>query len=79
MGNLSRTGREPVPDEFPVAAAAHICASRGYVFAAAETIQVHGGVGFTWEHPAHLYFPRGKSAELLFGGPPSTTSDSCDG
>jgi alkylation response protein AidB-like acyl-CoA dehydrogenase len=56
--------------EFPVAAAtAHICASRGYVFTAAETIQVHGGIGFTWEHPAHLYFRRAKSAELLFGGP----------
>jgi alkylation response protein AidB-like acyl-CoA dehydrogenase len=50
-------------------AAAHMCASRGYAFAAAETIQVHGGIGFTWEHPAHLYFRRAKSAELLFGGP----------
>ena len=37
---------------------------------AAETIQVHGGIGFTWEHPAHLYFKRAKSAEL-FLGPPS--------
>jgi hypothetical protein len=37
--------------------------------AAAENIQVHGGIGFTWEHPAHLYFRRAKSSELLFGGP----------
>ena len=32
-------------------------------------IQVHGGIGFTWEHPAHLYFKRAKSSELLFGDP----------
>jgi alkylation response protein AidB-like acyl-CoA dehydrogenase len=56
--------------EFPVAAAtAHISASRAYMFAAAENIQVHGGIGFTWEHPAHLYFRRAKSSGLLFGGP----------
>jgi alkylation response protein AidB-like acyl-CoA dehydrogenase len=56
--------------EFPVAAAvAHICCSQAYVLAATENIQVHGGIGFTWEHPAHLYFRRAKSGELLFGGP----------
>jgi alkylation response protein AidB-like acyl-CoA dehydrogenase len=55
---------------FPVAAAtAHICSSQAYMLAAAENIQVHGGIGFTWEHPAHLYFRRAKSSELLFGGP----------
>jgi alkylation response protein AidB-like acyl-CoA dehydrogenase len=30
---------------------------------------VHGGIGFTWEYPAHLYFRRAKSSELLLGGP----------
>ena len=50
-------------------ATAHICCSQAYMFAAAENIQVHGGIGFTWEHPAHLYFRRAKSCELLFGGP----------
>jgi alkylation response protein AidB-like acyl-CoA dehydrogenase len=39
------------------------------MFVAAENIQVHGGIGFTWEHPAHLYFRRAKSSQLLFGGP----------
>ncbi len=59
-----------VAAEFGVAAAtAHICCSQAYLFAAAENIQVHGGIGFTWEHPAHLYFRRAKSSELLFGGP----------
>jgi len=35
--------------------------------AAAETIQLHGGLGFTWEHEAHLYFKRASGDELLFG------------
>jgi alkylation response protein AidB-like acyl-CoA dehydrogenase len=34
---------------------------------AAENIQIHGGIGFTWEHPAHMYFKRAKSSEVLFG------------
>lgn len=36
---------------------------------AAENIQIHGGIGFTWEHPAHMYFKRAKAAEVLFGDP----------
>ena len=65
----ARLADEGAP-EFPVAAAtAHICCSQAYLFAATENIQVHGGIGFTWEHPAHLYFRRAKSSELLFGGP----------
>lgn len=36
---------------------------------AAQNIQVHGGIGFTWEHDAHLYFKRAKSSEVLFGSP----------
>ncbi|MDP8957880.1 MAG: acyl-CoA/acyl-ACP dehydrogenase [Actinomycetota bacterium] len=43
--------------------------SEAYFFVAAENIQVHGGIGFTWEHDAHLYFKRAKSSELLFGDP----------
>ena len=35
--------------------------------AALDAIQIHGGMGFTWEHPAHLYLRRAKSTELLFG------------
>jgi len=35
----------------------------------ADTIQVHGGIGFTWEHDAHLYFKRAKSSQLMFGDP----------
>ena len=43
--------------------------SEAYFFAAAENIQIHGGIGFTWEHDAHLYFKRAKSSELLLGDP----------
>ncbi len=65
----ARLAAEDSPD-FPVAAAvAHACCSRAYMFAAMENIQIHGGIGFTWEHPAHLYFRRAKSSQLLFGGP----------
>ncbi|MFB7979888.1 acyl-CoA dehydrogenase family protein [Streptomyces vinaceus] len=35
--------------------------------AAGEAIQLHGGIGFTWEHDAHLYFKRAAADELLFG------------
>src|SRR5580658_4162873 len=38
-----------------------------YFPAAAENIQIHGGIGFTWEHDAHLYFKRAKSSELFLG------------
>ncbi len=57
-------------DELPVVASlAKSYCSEAYFHAAAEMIQIHGGIGFTWEHPAHLYFKRAKSSELLFGDP----------
>lgn len=34
---------------------------------AAEAVQLHGGIGFTWEHEAHLYFKRAACDELLLG------------
>jgi alkylation response protein AidB-like acyl-CoA dehydrogenase len=40
-----------------------------YVSVAGSTIQVHGGIGFTWEHDAHLYLKRAKSSQLMFGTP----------
>ncbi|MDH3500103.1 MAG: acyl-CoA/acyl-ACP dehydrogenase [Acidimicrobiia bacterium] len=57
-------------EEFPlVAPLAKSYCSEAYFFCAAENIQIHGGIGFTWEHDAHLYFKRAKSSELLFGDP----------
>lgn len=57
-------------DELRVAAplAAALC-SEAYLWVAGENIQVHGGIGFTWEHDAHLYFKRAKASTLLFGDP----------
>jgi alkylation response protein AidB-like acyl-CoA dehydrogenase len=55
-------------DELPaVASLAKAYCSDAYVHAASANIQIHGGIGFTWEHPAHLYFRRAKSTDLLFG------------
>jgi alkylation response protein AidB-like acyl-CoA dehydrogenase len=52
-----------------VAPMAKAYTGEAYFHSAAENIQIHGGIGFTWEHPAHLYFKRAKSSELLFGDP----------
>ena len=41
--------------------------SDAYRFVAAEGIQIHGGIGFTWEHDMHLYFKRAKGSEVTFG------------
>ena len=55
-------------EELPVVASlAKAYCSDAYFHAAAENIQIHGGIGFTWEHPAHLYFKRAKSSEILLG------------
>jgi alkylation response protein AidB-like acyl-CoA dehydrogenase len=54
--------------EVPVVAAlVKALASDTYFHVAAENIQIHGGIGFTWEHNAHLYFKRAKASELFLG------------
>ncbi|HEU5391776.1 MAG TPA: acyl-CoA dehydrogenase family protein [Streptosporangiaceae bacterium] len=56
--------------EIPVLASlAKAYASETFFHVAAENIQIHGGIGFTWEHDAHLYFKRAKSSELFLGDP----------
>ena len=55
-------------DEVPVVASlAKAYGSEVYFHVAAENIQIHGGIGFTWEHDAHLYFKRAKASELFLG------------
>jgi alkylation response protein AidB-like acyl-CoA dehydrogenase len=49
-----------------IAVAASFC-SEACLLAGHENIQIHGGIGFTWEYPAHLYYKRAKSSEFLFG------------
>ena len=57
-------------DELPaLAALAKALVSDTYRQAAAENIQIHGGVGFTWENDAHLYFRRAKGSEVFLGDP----------
>ena len=59
---------EESPDELPLAAAAAKASAAGVLENAAETlIQVHGGIGFTWEHDAHLYWRRAKVDRFLLG------------
>ncbi|MFS7876879.1 acyl-CoA dehydrogenase family protein [Streptomyces asiaticus] len=54
--------------QLPVAAcAAAVVCSETFRLATAEYVQLHGGIGFTWEHPAHLYVRRARGAEVLFG------------
>ncbi|TNF61620.1 MAG: acyl-CoA dehydrogenase [Deltaproteobacteria bacterium] len=51
------------------ASSAKAFCSDTFFHCASENIQIHGGIGFTWEHPAHMYFKRAKAAEALFGDP----------
>ncbi|MEU8396406.1 acyl-CoA dehydrogenase family protein [Nonomuraea sp. NPDC048892] len=55
-------------DEVSAAVAGSYC-TEAYLTAAGENIQVHGGIGITWEHPAHRYFKRATSDAQLFGPP----------
>jgi alkylation response protein AidB-like acyl-CoA dehydrogenase len=50
------------------AAVAQAWCGEAYVSVAAECVQFHGGMGFTWEHDAHLYFRRAQSDAVLLGG-----------
>jgi alkylation response protein AidB-like acyl-CoA dehydrogenase len=59
---------DAAPDELPLASsAAKAHAARVFEEAAGTLIQVHGGIGFTWEHDAHLYWRRAKVDRLLLG------------
>lgn len=49
-----------------ISLAAFACAD-AYVTTAATSIQMHGGIAFTWDHPAHLYLRRARAAAQLFG------------
>jgi alkylation response protein AidB-like acyl-CoA dehydrogenase len=56
--------------EWPaLASLAKAAASETYLHTAAECIQIHGGVGFTWDNDTHLWFKRAKSSEVFLGQP----------
>jgi alkylation response protein AidB-like acyl-CoA dehydrogenase len=58
---------EDVPEAPLAVSMAKAYCSDAYRHTAGEGIQVHGGIGFTWEHDMHLYFKRAKYAEFTFG------------
>ena len=57
------------PSDIADLALAQAYCSDAFVSVAADNIQVHGGIGFTWEHPAHLYLRRARSDAQLLGSP----------
>jgi len=58
------------PDLTPQAAAiARVLVSPAYFRAAADTVQLHGGIGYTWDHDAHLYYRNATSQKNLLGRP----------
>jgi len=58
---------ENVPEAPLAASMAKAYVSDAYRRTAGAGIQLHGGIGFTWEHDLHLYFKRAKSSEFTFG------------
>ena len=67
---LAANGDPTVAAELPLAAAlAKARCSEAFFHCAAESIQLHGGVGFTWEYDPHLYFKRARASEAFFGAP----------
>ncbi len=58
---------EGVPEAPLAAAMAKAYVSDAYRKVAGDGIQIHAGIGFTWEHDLHLYFKRAKASEVTFG------------
>lgn len=70
MAGVRHAGRVSVrgdEDLNLISSVVKVFATQSYFRTAADTVQLHGGIGFTWEHMAHLHFKRAKSLELLGG------------
>ncbi len=61
------TAADDAPDLPAIASLSKAYASDTYMKSAAECLQIHGGIGFTWENDTHLYFKRAKSSEVFLG------------
>jgi alkylation response protein AidB-like acyl-CoA dehydrogenase len=69
LRDAARAG-DAEPGRFGVAASvARVLLATAYAEAAVDTVQLHGGIGFTWEHDAHLYYKNGLSNKVLLGSP----------
>ncbi|MEU5716099.1 acyl-CoA dehydrogenase family protein [Streptomyces sp. NPDC020403] len=65
--NAADTLASGSPDAPLAVAVAQAYCSKAAVHAAEECVQLHGGIGMTWEHPAHLYLKRAKADSLAYG------------
>lgn len=63
------------PSAGDLAAAAHVYCSEAFATVAGEAIQIHGGIGITWEHDIGLYFKRAHGSAQLFGQPHEVVAD----
>jgi alkylation response protein AidB-like acyl-CoA dehydrogenase len=63
---LAATGA-PLAELMAAASTAKVACSQAFVQLTSDMIRVHGGIGFTWEHEAHLYFRRARASARLFG------------
>jgi alkylation response protein AidB-like acyl-CoA dehydrogenase len=64
----ARSVAEPGPASSADARIAALTCTEAFKWVSAEAIQLHGGIGFTWEHDAHLYYKRAWSSARLLGG-----------
>ncbi|MEU5850355.1 acyl-CoA dehydrogenase family protein [Saccharopolyspora shandongensis] len=65
----ARAAADDSPEAPMLASLVKAHCSEVYADAAGATVQIHGGLGYSWEHDAHLHFKRAKTGELLFGDP----------
>lgn len=63
------------PDAADLALAAHVYCSDAYRRVAGEAIQLHGGIGITWEHDIQLYFKRAQATSQMFGAPHTAVTE----
>jgi alkylation response protein AidB-like acyl-CoA dehydrogenase len=57
------------PEVSTAASVAKLACSEALLQTATDNMRIHGGIGFTWEHDAHLYLRRAKAGQLMFGSP----------
>lgn len=69
LDDAVRAVAEDAPDLAAAVSTAQVVCSTAYFDVTSAAIQLHGGLGFTWEHSAHLYFKRATSDRLLLGTP----------
>lgn len=63
----ARAASDDDPELPAIARVAALTATEAFNYVSAQNIQLHGGIGFTWEHDAHLYFKRARSSALILG------------